>query len=215
MELDGRPLLVHALERAVASGVIDVIAVACPPGAVEHVRILLEGALPVEPLLVEGAGDRQASVWAALSALPADADVVLVHDAARCLTPPAVFADVVRAVRAGAAGVVPVLPVTDTVKRVRGGRVVETVDRAELQAVQTPQGFRTAVLRAVHDAARGAPATDDAGLLEAAGHRVHVVPGAEEAFKVTRPLDLVLARALLAAGNADPPVPEGGTDRER
>ncbi|GAA4978134.1 hypothetical protein GCM10023225_18340 [Kineococcus glutinatus] len=187
----------HALSRAAG---VDVVVVACPPGSSARVTSLLA---PVagrcEVHVVEGAPDRQGSVRAALDRVPGDVDVVLVHDAARCLTPPAVFADVVRAVRAGARAVVPALPVTDTIKQVRGGVVVGTPDRRELWAVQTPQGFDAALLRAVHaDPPAGLAVTDDAGMVEAAGHEVLVVPGSEHAFKITRPIDLLLAEAVLA-----------------
>ncbi|GAA0298450.1 2-C-methyl-D-erythritol 4-phosphate cytidylyltransferase [Kineococcus aurantiacus] len=189
----------HAVQRATASGVLDAVVVVAPAGACEEVRELLRPVVP-DVVVVAGGTERQDSVRCGLDALPADVDVVLVHDAARCLTPPAVFASVVDAVRAGAPGVVPVLPVSDTVKRVAGRRVLETVDRSELVAVQTPQGFSAPVLRAVHAAAvPGAAATDDAGMLEALGHPVVTVPGDDRAFKVTRPLDLLLAEALLAA----------------
>ena len=167
---------------------------------------------------------RQASValglTAALAARP-DAVVVLVHDAARALTPPGVVRRVVAAVRAGHDAVVPALPVTDTVKEVSlagrtgpGGapaagvpveEVVGTPDRARLRAVQTPQGFATATLVAAHrlgadravDETRAA--SDDAGLVEAAGGTVVVVEGDPLAMKVTAPLDLALAEALAAA----------------
>ncbi len=167
---------------------------------------------------------RQASValglTAALAARP-DAVVVLVHDAARALTPPGVVRRVVAAVRAGHDAVVPALPVTDTVKEVSlagrtgpGGapaagvpveEVVGTPDRARLRAVQTPQGFATATLVAAHrlGADRAADetraASDDAGLVEAAGGTVVVVEGDPLAMKVTAPLDLALAESLAAA----------------
>jgi 2-C-methyl-D-erythritol 4-phosphate cytidylyltransferase len=133
----------------------------------------------------------------ALAALPAEVDLVLVHDAARCLVPPAVVEAVVAALRAGAPAVVPVLPVGDTIKQVdAAGGVVRTVPRAALRAVQTPQGFARDVLERAHRT--GAPgATDDASLVEALGLPVATVAGAEEAFKVTRPLDLLLAEAVL------------------
>ncbi|MEZ0165325.1 2-C-methyl-D-erythritol 4-phosphate cytidylyltransferase [Kineococcus sp. LSe6-4] len=195
--LAGEPLLLHALRRATASDVVDVVVVVAPAGECEEVRSLLTSEVP-GVLVVPGGAERQDSVRAGLRALPADVDVVLVHDAARCLTPPGVFTAVVAAVRAGAAGVVPVVPVSDTVKRVTGHHVVETLDRSELVAVQTPQGFSADVLRAVHEAAvPGAAATDDAGMLEALGHTVRTVPGDERAFKVTRPLDLLLAQSLV------------------
>ncbi|WP_432520851.1 2-C-methyl-D-erythritol 4-phosphate cytidylyltransferase [Kineococcus sp. SYSU DK006] len=197
--LAGEPLLVHALRRAAASGVVDVVVVVAPAGACDEVRDVLAGLSLPDLRVVPGGAERQDSVRLGLAALPGDVDVVLVHDAARCLTPPAVFALVVRTVRAGHPAVVPALPVSDTVKRVAGDAVVETVDRSELVAVQTPQGFAAAPLRAAHEAAAAtAPATDDAGMLEALGHPVCTVPGDDRAFKVTRPLDLVLAEALLA-----------------
>jgi 2-C-methyl-D-erythritol 4-phosphate cytidylyltransferase len=146
--------------------------------------------------VVAGGDSRQESVAAALAALPADVDAVLVHDAARAFVPPAVTARVVEALDAGAPAVVPALPVPDTVKRVSGARVLATVDRTSLRAVQTPQGFRRDVLERAH--AHGTPgATDDAGLVESLGLPVTVVEGSAEAFKVTGPLDLLLAEALL------------------
>ncbi|MCE7080226.1 2-C-methyl-D-erythritol 4-phosphate cytidylyltransferase [Streptomyces sp. ST2-7A] len=139
-------------------------------------------------------------------------DVVLVHDAARPLVPVATVDAVVAAVRAGAPAVVPALPVTDTVKQVAPPAdrdpadpepVVATPERASLRAVQTPQGFDRAVLVAAHEAAvtgadAGDAATDCAGLVERRGVPVVLVRGHEEAFKVTRPLDLLLAEAVLA-----------------
>lgn len=122
---------------------------------------------------------------------------MLVHDAARCLTPPLVMEAVVACLRAGAEAVVPVLPVVDTLKQVAGDTVVRTVDRAALRAAQTPQGFQRAVLEAAHRS--GLPAlTDDVALVEALGGTVTTVLGSEEAFKVTRPFDLRLAEAVLA-----------------
>jgi 2-C-methyl-D-erythritol 4-phosphate cytidylyltransferase len=174
------------------------VVVVAPASACDEVSALLSP-LGVDVIVVPGGAERQDSVRSGLEALPADVDVVLVHDAARCLTPPEVFATVVAAVRAGAPAVIPVLPVSDTIKRVAGRSVVETVDRTELVAVQTPQGFAVGPLRAAHAAAvPGTAATDDAGMLESLGHPVSVVPGHEHAFKVTRPVDLVLAHALLA-----------------
>ncbi|WP_380162402.1 2-C-methyl-D-erythritol 4-phosphate cytidylyltransferase [Kineococcus sp. R86509] len=196
--LAGEPLLVHAVRRAAASGVIDVVVAVAPAAACDEVMSLL-APLHGDVIVVAGGAERQDSVRLGLEALAEDVDVVLVHDAARCLTPPHVFTAVVEAVRAGAPAVIPVLPVSDTIKRVAGHLVVETVDRSELVAVQTPQGFAAGPLRAAHAAALpGAAATDDAGMLESLGHPVRTVPGHEHAFKVTRPVDLVLAHALLA-----------------
>jgi 2-C-methyl-D-erythritol 4-phosphate cytidylyltransferase len=197
----GEPLLVHAVRGLWRSGQVDMVVVAAPPGTVAEVAGVLGAAVPaVEVRVVEGGEARRQSVAAALAALDPETDVVLVHDAARAFTPPEVVRRVVDAVRDGAAAVVPVVPVADTVKRVDDDDIVEaTVDRSRLRAVQTPQGFRRDVLVRAHreDAERAGAATDDAGLVEALGERVMVVPGSEEAFKVTRPLDLMLAEALL------------------
>ena len=191
--LAGEPLLVHAVRGLRRATDVGPVVVAAPAADVELVRALLR---QLDVVVVAGGAERQDSVRAALAALPEDVDLVLVHDAARCLTPVAVVERVVAALRGGAEAVVPVLPVADTVKQVDGDRVVTTVDRSALRAVQTPQGFRRDVLERVHGST-GPALTDDAGLVEAAGGRVTTVAGADEGFKVTRPLDLVLAEALL------------------
>lgn len=146
---------------------------------------------------VAGGATRSASVRAGLAAVPAGAGIVVVHDAARPLAPPAVWARVIDAVRAGADAAVPVLPVSDTVKRVAGTAVVETLDRRTLVAVQTPQAFRAEALRAAHTSL--ADATDDAALVEAMGGTVVTVAGDPRNLKLTRPEDLVVARALIGA----------------
>ncbi len=209
--LGGAPLLVHAVRTLVHARGVDLVVVAAPADGVEGVRAVLaehglddDGPGRCATLVVSGGETRQESVARALSVLPDDVDVVLVHDAARPLTPTSLVERVVTAVRSGAGAVVPVVALADTVKRVdRADQVVETVDRSVLRAVQTPQGFRRTVLEAAHAAADpAAPATDDAGLVEACGGTVVVVPGDEEAFKVTRPLDLVLAETVLARRRA-------------
>lgn len=205
--LGGVPMLVHSVRVLARARAVDLVVVAAPAEDVSEVRrILADHDAGAEVRVVAGGDSRQDSVRRALAELPPDVDVVLVHDAARPLVPVEVVDSVVGAVRAGAVAVVPVLPLADTVKRVAlDGTVLETLDRSALRAVQTPQGFVRAVLAAAHDAAaaQGTDATDDAGLVEAAGHPVRVVAGAEEAFKVTRPLDLVLAEAVLARRRAD------------
>ena len=193
-ELAGEPLLLHAVRGLRAAPSVGPVVVAAPVDEVGAVRALLAD---LDVLVVAGGAVRQDSVRLALAELPAAVGLVLVHDAARCLTPVAVVEAVVAALRAGADAVVPVVPVADTVKQVAGARVVATLDRAVLRAVQTPQGFRRDVLEQAH--ASGTVArTDDAGLVEALGVAVTTVPGADEAFKITRPLDLLLAEALLA-----------------
>ena len=149
---------------------------------------------PVAAAVVGGA-TRSASVRAGLAAVAPSATIVVVHDAARPLASPALFEAVIGAVRRGADAAVPAVPVPDTVKRVDGDEVVETVARDELVVVQTPQAFRADALRAAH--AGGADATDDAALIEAADGRVVIVPGERANLKVTTPADLVMAAAIL------------------
>jgi 2-C-methyl-D-erythritol 4-phosphate cytidylyltransferase len=196
----GQPLLVHAVRRVSAAPSVGCLVIAAPPDQVDPVRALAGPAA----LVVPGGTHRQDSVAAALAAVPDRYQIVLVHDAARALAPTALIESVAAAVRDGADAVIPVLPVIDTVKEVTAsGTVVGTVDRSVLRAVQTPQGFRRAVLVAAH-AATTDPHTDDAGLVEKLGVPVRTVAGAEAAFKITRPVDLVLAEALLTTGTLAP-----------
>jgi len=188
---------------------VEAVVVAAPANDVAAVqRLLGRQVLGTDVWVVPGGDTRQRSVAAALTALPAHIDTVLVHDAARPLVPVELVTRVVAALRDGAAAAIPVLPVPDTLKEIESvgasGRVVRTVDRTRLRAVQTPQGFRRDVLTQAHEAALvdGVETTDDAGLVERIGVEVVVVPGAEDAFKVTRPLDLALAEAVLAGRRA-------------
>ncbi|WP_235504605.1 2-C-methyl-D-erythritol 4-phosphate cytidylyltransferase [Nostocoides sp. Soil756] len=198
--LAGRALLQWAVEPVRHLEGLASLVLAVPPGYEDPGHPAWQGGwLPASAVLVAGGAERTASVAAGLAALDAACDVVLVHDAARCLTPVAVFERVVAAVRAGADGVVPGVAVVDTVKTVDShGFVTGTPDRASLRAVQTPQGFRRAVLDAAH--ASGLAATDDAALVERAGHRVLVVEGDALAFKVTTADDLARAEGLVADG---------------
>ncbi|MCJ0873677.1 2-C-methyl-D-erythritol 4-phosphate cytidylyltransferase [Streptomyces sp. AP-93] len=211
--LGGTPMLIHAVRAMARSRAVALVVVVAPADGTTEVRRLLdEHALPerTEILVVPGGETRQESVRAGLDALPADITAVLIHDAARPLVPVDTVDSVVEAVRDGAPAVVPALPLADTVKEVEPGRpgepepVVATPVRARLRAVQTPQGFDLATLRLAHEkiAVDGEGATDDAGMVEQLGVTVVVVPGHEEAFKVTRPLDLVLAEAVLARRRA-------------
>ena len=135
------------------------------------------------------------------------------HDVARPFPPAAVISAVVDALRAGADAVVPVVPIHDTVRRIDAdGGLAGVVDRASLVAIQTPQGFRRDVLVAAHDASGAAGVTDDAALVEAQGGRVVRVPGADECFKVTTPLDLARAEAVLRLLSARSPSVPGGIE---
>ena len=214
-EIGGIPMLVHAVRSLLAAPSVGLVVVAAPAEHLERIRALLAaGGVDgvgcadgngVGCAVVAGGPTRAQSVRRALAALPAggDADVVLVHDAARPFVPASVVEAVVAAVRSGHDAVVPVLPLPDTVKRVApDGRVLETVTREHLYGAQTPQGFRPGLLRAAHCDDQPT-ATDDAVLVERMGLPVWTVPGSEQAFKVTTPADLVRAEALLAGAAAE------------
>jgi 2-C-methyl-D-erythritol 4-phosphate cytidylyltransferase len=204
-ELSGVPMLVHAVRALSQARRVSLVVVAAPPDDVAEVQALLDVHLigPAELLVVSGGETRQDSVRMALDALPDDVSVVLVHDAARPLVPSELVDAVAAAVCAGSPAVVPCLPLADTVKRAdAAGRVVETLRRDELRAIQTPQGFQREVLVRAHAAPFGGLVTDDAGMVEALGVPVLLIAGDDEAFKVTRPMDLVLAEAVLARRRA-------------
>ncbi|OEV04980.1 2-C-methyl-D-erythritol 4-phosphate cytidylyltransferase [Streptomyces oceani] len=226
--LSGTPILVHAVRAMARARTVSLVVVVAPPDGVVDVHTLLDEHLlaqtleGVDLLVVPGGANRQESVRRGLAALPEDVRSVLVHDAARPLVPVDLVDAVAAAVRAGEVAVVPALPVPDTVKQVAPGErpgapepVVDTPERSRLRAVQTPQGFERETLLKAHEQQHDPAgtqgthgpddpgATDDAGLVERLGARVVVVPGHEEAFKVTRPLDLVLAEAVLARRRAN------------
>ena len=227
--LGGDSILTHALRGVAAAGIARQICVALPPGdeelraqceafaaelEAEHRRAAPDGAVQLpEITLVDGGASRADSVRAALAALLPGIQSVLVHDAARALTPESVFHRVSAALAAGAVAVIPVLPVVDTVKTVEATHdgdaaiapevVTGTAPREVLRAVQTPQGFDLATLQRAHeaasafDAAQTAAVTDDAMLVELLGVPVHAVRGASQSLKITTPLDLILAEGLL------------------
>lgn len=199
--LRGRPLLWHCVQGLLASGCIHVVVAAVGAQHRDRARaVLADAGQQVE--IVTGGEHRSDSVRAALDSVP-DADVVVVHDAARCLTPITVIQAVVHAVLAGAPAVIPVLTMVDTIKQVDpDGCVVRTVDRSVLRAVQTPQGFAADVLRRAHQV-RSAPMTDDAGLVEASGVPVTTLPGHPHAFKITTPFDLAIAEMLTGVRAVD------------
>lgn len=193
----GRSMLQHAVDGLLESGVIDRVVVAVPSDLVAETATALGSQVSV----VAGGEQRTDSVRSALDAV-GEPDFVLVHDAARALTPTDQIRRVVDALHDGMRAVIPVLPVTDTIKAVdANGAVLGTPERAGLRAVQTPQGFETALLRRAYNQA-GESATDDAALVENLGVPVHTVPGDPLAFKITTALDLVAARAVLASSGA-------------
>jgi 2-C-methyl-D-erythritol 4-phosphate cytidylyltransferase len=214
-EIGGVPMLAHCAGTVAAARLVDLVVVAAPAscGAVVR-RLLADHEMTADVNLLPGRCSRQESVRLAVAALPADVDVVLVHDATRPLVPVELVDAVAAAVLAGADAVVPALPVVETIKEVDGSSVVRrTVDRSRLRAVQAPQGFRRAVLERAHAAAVGGGAieggaveggaidveTDDAALVARLGVPVRVIPGAAEAFRVARAADVVVAEALVSS----------------
>lgn len=201
--IDAHTVLRHALAGVFAAPIAQVVVVA----PADRVGDALTDARAVAGerhdlvSVVAGGSTRQESVAAGLRAVWPDVERVLVHDAARALTPPDVFRRVIDALASGKDAVLPVLPVVDTVKRVSGDEVREAVDRSTLAAAQTPQGFRRGVLDAAY-AAASADHTDDAALVQSMGTPVWTVPGDERSFKITTPADLDRARAVLTAAPA-------------
>jgi 2-C-methyl-D-erythritol 4-phosphate cytidylyltransferase len=190
------PLLAEPLRRLDESEWIDAVVVVAPREWEEPAILLAEeiGASKVTAC-VTGGETRSDSVRAGVAEVPDDAAVILVHDAARPLLPDDVIGRVIQALGEGFDGAVPALPVFDTVKRVDGDRVVETIDRASLVTVQTPQAFVAPVFRACVDSSRDA--TDCASLVEQSGGRIRVVQGDERLLKVTTPADLERVAAWL------------------
>jgi 2-C-methyl-D-erythritol 4-phosphate cytidylyltransferase len=195
-KLNDRPLLAESLERLEASEWIDSIVVAAPPDWEEPVILLAEelGCGKVVAA-VPGGDTRSASVRAALAEVPDDAAVVLVHDAARPVLTEDLIERLLTALNEGWDGVVPGLPIADSVKRVDGDQVVETIDRESLVIAQTPQAF---VWPALRDAAAGGDeATDCAAMVEARGGRIKVVAGDPRLVKITDAADLELVERWL------------------
>jgi len=203
VNLAGRPLLAHAVAAMEANRCVAAVVVVGHPDALEATgKLIAEEGFAKVTAVVAGGPTRQASVAAGLRALPPEPGYVVVHDAARPLVAPgAVDRMLELLLEAGLAGVVPGVPVIDTIRRVdEAQRSTGIVDREQLRSMQTPQLFVREVLeRAYRLALRdGVEATDEAALVELAGHPVQVVPGDPENLKVTTPLDLAIAETLLA-----------------
>lgn len=207
VELAGRPLVRHSVEALTAGGVERVVVVIADDLRSDFAEALKGVAVPVD--LVAGGARRQDSVRAGLEALTAtmagDSAVVLVHDAARPLVPQHVVRAVIDAVDSGQWAVVPAVPVVDSIRELAvldgvGDEGSSVVDRSRLRAVQTPQGFDLDSLLAAHRVVADSDEelTDDAAVMERVGQRVTIVPGSRESLKVTEPIDLALAEAVLA-----------------
>ncbi|MBP2437206.1 2-C-methyl-D-erythritol 4-phosphate cytidylyltransferase [Microbacterium amylolyticum] len=211
--IDHHSLLRHCLRGVFEAGPAQVIVVAPQDRAGEALAQAYEAAGDRRELVttVVGGETRQLSVAAGLSRVWPGVDVVLVHDAARSLVPGDMIDRVVAAVRETGHGAIPVLPVVDTLKRVDENRVVGVVDRSELAAAQTPQGFRRDVLDTAYAVSRE-EYTDDAALVQAAGHPVVAIEGSARGFKITTPADLLRARRIVADAPV-PPVTAGAAPR--
>ncbi len=198
VELGGEPLIARACRSALTSASVAAVVVAVPAGAEDEATARLGD----EAVFVVAGGDtRHRSVEAALRGVPADTDVVVVHDAARPFASSGLFDRVVEAA-ADADGAVPGLRIADTVKRVHDGWVVATEPREALWTIQTPQAFGATALRDAHAraSADGRVFGDDAAALEWAGYRVRVVPGEDDNFKITTAADLRRAEEIVSRG---------------
>lgn len=199
LTLGGRPLLAWSLEALRDGGCTHAVVVANAQ-VTELLGESLDVGIPLFQTL--GGQSRQESVSKGLDVITrepalADAHVVVIHDAVRPLVPPAVVASVIDAVRSGESAVAPALPIVDSIRQVSGDQT-RVVDRSQLRAIQTPQGFPLDVIVEAHRSATGLGLTDDLACAERLGHRVHLVSGSRRALKITEPTDLIVAEALLA-----------------
>lgn len=205
LELDGAPLLVHAARAAVACPLVTSLVVAVPPGDEERARELLAlHRVPKVHRVVAGGAERAHSVRLALEAIPQDASLVAIHDAARPFASPDLFRRVIEAARERGAAVA-ALPATDTVKEsADGSDVSATLDRGRIWLAQTPQAFRVDWLLEAHrslgEGAGGA--TDEAALVEAMGRPVALIPGEKDNFKVTDAADWERARRMMGGNGS-------------
>ncbi|MBV9319024.1 MAG: 2-C-methyl-D-erythritol 4-phosphate cytidylyltransferase [Mycobacterium sp.] len=194
--LDGRTLVERAVNGLLESGVVDQVVVAVPADRYDQAKLILGH----QATVIAGGANRSESVGRGLATIAAavQPSFVLVHDAARALTPPALVVRVVEALQAGYEAVVPVLPLSDTIKAIdTNGVVLGTPERAGLRAVQTPQGFAAELLLRAYQNPGSADFTDDASMVEHIGGQVRVVEGDPLAFKITTRLDLMLAEAVI------------------
>ena len=199
MALDGTTILIHTIAKFEASSVIDYIIVTAPKESVDEVKSLVARAGFKKPVQVVGGGERrQDSVAGGLQHLQAGTTLVAVHDAVRPFVTLAEIESVVRqAERSG--GAILAVPLVDTVKQAEKEFVESTLAREHLVLAQTPQVFRTEILKEAYDRAREDEyyGTDESSLVERLGHPVAIVRGSERNIKITRPTDLTLARAFL------------------
>ena len=206
LEIAGRPVLFHTIERIASLEEVTQIVIALPP---EHIpqamAIIRQIPTKADIRCVEGGASRQASVRNGVVGVTPDADIIMVHDAARALCGTDLMLRVLKAAwKKGAA--IPGIPATDTIQRVSTkGRVLATPPREELYVIQTPQAFHAEVLRSALDKAHAAGflGTDESSVARWAGHPVYVVQGSPDNIKITRPLDLAIAKILILQKDAE------------
>ncbi len=204
LQVTGQSLLVMSVEAMAAGGCTNVVLVLNPKVARHLGKGLAK--LPIPVVQTFGGATRQESVHNGLKTvrdepLLANTQVVLIHDAVRPMVPASVVAEVIQTVRDGAQAVAPAVPVSDSMRVLTDDGASRGVDRSNLRAIQTPQGFPLDVILQAHDqmAASGAEFTDDVSCAEQAGHQVRLVPGSRLSMKITEPSDLLVARALWKA----------------
>ena len=208
LQLGGVPLLIHALRVLESSRTISEIVVVVPRDAVTYCQqeLLPQFALSKISSVICGGARRQDSVWNGLQVVDKRTNVVVVHDAVRPFVTGAMVEQVVE--RAGINdAAIAAIPLHDTVKQVTSDGMIETtLDRQRLWSAQTPQAFKLELLREAHRSSRqsGVKATDDAFLVEQIGHHVAIVNGSPDNIKITRPEDLVMGEAILAARRTTP-----------
>lgn len=199
LPLLGEPILQWTLKAAIASDAITWIGVMAQPHDYPDFQKIFNSLVTDKPIrLIQGGATRQISVFNGLKALPTDSDRVLIHDGARCLATPNLFDRCDQALQR-MQGFIAAVPVKDTIKVVNGDTVVDTLNRDQLWAAQTPQGFQVDLLKNAHQTAveQGWEVTDDAALLENVGLVVQIVMGEETNLKVTTPQDLAIAEFIL------------------
>ncbi len=205
VEILGRSILEHSLSVLSNLDALAQVIVAAPATHREASLDIADSVLGQAGIRIDvvvGGETRQQSIANALAVVDSAADLVLVHDAARAFASQSLFARVASAVRETRTACIPALAIADTIKRVEGENVLETVDRSTLRAAQTPQGFVASELIAAYRVA-GADFTDDAALMQSLGHRVLFVEGEAAAEKITVASDLVRAVARLSSGGAE------------
>ncbi len=199
LPLLGKPILQWTLEVAIASDAIDWIGVMAQPADYEDFQAIFDNVNTSKPIrLIQGGITRQASVFNGLLALPPDCCHVLIHDGARCLATPDLFNRCDTALQK-MQGFIAAVPVKDTIKIVNGLTIIDTPNRDQLWAAQTPQGFQADLIKNAHLTAQelGWEVTDDAALLEKVGLAVQIVMGEETNLKVTTSQDLAIAEFIL------------------